>query len=196
MKIQTQHQLPDYLKNKKKKLKYQIHFSMIQHITYLSFNVKKSRIYYISETPFIFLSSKIWKKRKTKSEQIWKILFSKNLITYRSIDHKYRERISETIGNTNVPTPRFPIKVVDEEKWRTRLRIGNAFRGLFSRPLSLSLVDIIQRYTIVNYVLSLQWSVVLSSTCLAPLNNALTRKRDTGEPNFRSNRLRVREIPR
>lgn len=140
MKIQTQHQLPDYLKNKKKKLKYQIHFSMIQHITYLSFNVKKAGYVIFLKLHLYFFRARF--ERKTKSEQIWKILFSKNLITYRSIDHKYRERTSETIGNTNVPTPRFPIKVVDEEKWRTRLRIGNAFRGLFSRPLSFSLSSI------------------------------------------------------
>lgn len=64
MKIQTQHQLPDYLKNKKKKLKYQIHFSMIQYITYLSFNVKKAGYVIFLKLHLYFFRARFEKKEK------------------------------------------------------------------------------------------------------------------------------------
>lgn len=76
MKIQTQHQLPDYLKNKKKKLKYQIHFSMIQqHITYLSFNVKKQDMLYFWNSIYISFEQDL--KEKRKANKFEKFYFQK-----------------------------------------------------------------------------------------------------------------------
>lgn len=78
MKIQTQHQLPDYLKNKKKKLKYQIHFSMIQqHITYLSFNVKKAGYVIFLKLHLYFFRARFEKKEKRKANKFEKFYFQK-----------------------------------------------------------------------------------------------------------------------
>lgn len=120
-----------------------------------------------------------------KKRKIGKVLSLENLTTFKIIVKE--EAKSATIDNTNIPTPRFPIKGEIENATSNRKRVSR-----FVLSLSLYLTDIIQRYTIVNYALGLQWSVVLSSTCLAPLNNALTRKRDT---KFSKWSLRVGEIP-